>query len=110
MKNTDTGFKKCFISLLPDSVFHFFEDLRGIKLEEVEVHRFGDAKQQVAVERRFVEDFVEMVSGTANFTCQPAHATLIGLQLRPDKPANMDVAVVFHRLPTCCFGSSPPWQ
>lgn len=49
MKNTNTGVKKCFISLLSDPVLHFFEDLRGIKLEEVEVHRLGDAKQQVAI-------------------------------------------------------------
>ena len=97
MKNTNTGVKKCFISLLSDPVLHFFEDLRGIKLEEVELHRLRDAEQQGAVNVRFPEDLVEMVAGTGNLLGQPRHTALVGLQLLLNKAPDVDFVGFFFR-------------
>lgn len=63
------------------------------------MHRKGNAKQQVGVERRLVEDFVDMVAGAANLTCQPACAALVGFQLCLDEMPDVDTALnVFHLL------------
>lgn len=60
------------------------------------MHRDRNAKQQVAVERRLVEDFVHMIAGAADLTCQPAHAALVGFQLIVNEVPDVDVAAAFH--------------
>lgn len=78
---------------------YVFKKICCVKLEKVEVHGDGDFQDQVAVERRFVKDFVDMVAGAMDFARQPAHATLVGLQLLVDEVSDVDVAfVVFHCL------------
>ena len=75
------------------------QKLRRVILEEIEMHGFGDSQYQIAVEGGFVEDFVDIVAGAMDFTRQPTHAAVVGLQLLVDEVPDVDVAFVgFHCL------------
>ena len=61
------------------------------------MHGFGDAEQQICIERGLAEHLVDMVAGTANLTRQPTCAALIFAQLFLDELPDVDVASVsFH--------------
>jgi len=81
-----------------------------VVLEKVELHDFGDAQKQGAVEGGFAEDFIDVVAGAGNLPGQPARATLVAFQLRLDEAADVDVsriyAVCSHKKPrTFCLRS-----
>lgn len=68
-------------------------------MEKVELHGFGNAEQQICIQRRLVENLVNMVASAANLARQPAHAALVFAQLFLDEMPDVDVAfVVFHCL------------
>ena len=60
-----------------DKAVNYLLDCWFDGMEKVKMHRKGDTKQQVAVERRLVEDFVHMIASAANLTRKPAHAALV---------------------------------
>ena len=63
------------------------------------MHGFGDAEQQICIERGLAEHLVDMVAGTANLTRQPTCAALVFAQLLVDELPDVDVAFVgFHCL------------
>ena len=97
---------------LPRPFPKIFQKFRCVVLEKVEMHGFGDAEQQVCIERGFAEHLVEMVAGAMDFARQPSHAALIFAQLLVDEVADVDVAFVgFHCLGFCLgFGSILLWQ
>ena len=83
-------------------------DLSGIVLEEIELHDFGDAQQQGAVEGRFAEDFIDMVACARYLASQPAHAAVVPFQLFlnevPDVNGARICLVCFHKKPrTSCW-------
>ena len=95
---------------LPQTFRHGIADIRGIVLEEIELHGFGDAQQQGAVDRGFPEDFIDVVAGAGNLPGQPAHAALVLLELLLDEVPDVDVPrnclVCFHKKPrTFCSRS-----
>ena len=65
-----------------------FEFCRVV-LEEIEIHRIGDFQNQVAVERRFVENLVDMVAAAWNLSRQPTYAAVILAQLLLDEVSNV---------------------
>lgn len=69
----------------------FAHHLRVV-LEKVELHDFGDAQEQGAVEGGLAEDFIDVVAGAGNLPGQPAHAALVVFQLRLDEVADVDVS------------------
>ena len=83
-----------------------FQKFRCVILKEIEVHDNGNLEDQVAFERGLVEDFVDMVAGTANLAGQPACAALVDFELRLDEVPDVEVAFVgFHCLGL--FSASP---
>ena len=80
--------------ILPQPFLHAFDDFLCVIAEEVELHGFGDAENQVAVERGFVENLLDVVAGTADLTCQPAHAALVRFKLGLDEVSDMKVILV----------------
>ena len=71
---------------------HGIAHILCIVLEEVELHGFGDAQQQGAVDRGLTEDFIDVVAGAGNLPGQPAHAALVAFQLRLDEVPDVDVS------------------
>ncbi len=72
-----------------DALGDRFAHLLRVVLEKVELHDFGDAQQQGAVEGGFVEDFIDMVAGAGNLAGEPAHTALVAFQLLLDEAADM---------------------
>ena len=61
------------------------------------MHGFGDAEQQICIERGLAEHLVEMVAAAMDFARQPAHAALVFAQLLSDEISDVDIASVsFH--------------
>ena len=89
--------------------FHAFVKLCRVVSEKVELHGFGDAEQQVRIERGLAEHLVDMVAGAANLARQPTCAALVFAQLLVDELPDVDVAFLgFHCLGFCLgFGSVP---
>lgn len=75
-----------------DALGDRFAHLLRVVLEKVELHDFGDAQQQGAVDGGFAEDFIDVVAGAGNLPGQPTRATLVAFQLRLDKAADVDVS------------------
>ena len=75
------------------------------------MHGLGDFQDEVAVEGRLVEDFIDMVAGAMDFARQPTCAALVFVQLLADKVSNMDMAFFgFHCLAFCLgFGFFTIW-
>ena len=78
----------CIADALGDRFAHHLR----VVLEKVELHDFGDAQQQGAVEGGFAEDFIDVVAGAGDLPGQPAHAALVAFQLRLDEVADVDVS------------------
>ena len=76
------------------SPLHGLKELCGVILKKVELHGSGDFQNQIAVERGFIENLIDVVSGAMDLTRQPTHAALVFLQLLMDKMSDVDVAFV----------------
>jgi len=88
---------------LSQSFRHGITHIRGVVLEEIELHGFGDAQQEGAVYRGFAEDFIDVVAGAGDLPGQPAHAALVPFELFLDEVPDVDVPriclVCFHKKP-----------
>ena len=102
MDKEKVGQRSVLRSFFSNPLLDALKKLRRVILEKVELHGFGDFQNQVAVEWRLIENLVDIVAGAMNLTRQPAHATLVGLQLLADEVPDVDVAFCgFHCLAFC---------
>ena len=82
------------VSTLPHPIHHCFGEFLRVIAEKVELHGFGDTEHQVAVQRGFVEDLIDVVAGASDLARQPAHAALVGFQLGLDEMSDMDMVMI----------------
>ena len=83
---------------LTQPVLHPIEERCRVIPKEVEIHCDRYFENQIGIERRHLEDFVDMVVRAANLACQPACAALVGFELLTDELPDVDVTIVFHCL------------
>ncbi len=89
---------------IPYPCLHPFEEGGGVVLEEIEMHGFGDAEDEVAVQGRLVENLVDMVARASNLAGQPAGAALVGLELSLDEIPDVDAALCLHKIQCILWG------